>query len=175
MYDPTAYENFKIIIEGSVYEADFSGDILVTGRTENIDLAVLERAYGISFVLQEEKSVTACIRVRSSLGQLSSEILEKEDGESGAFISIVFNIDRKKTGSNTQVNEITECLKEIWGEGRIYKVELREKYVNGKPIGNDILCEISFDRVITEEQADDLYTLVDYCIDSLRKLQRLKR
>lgn len=50
MFDPTAFENLKIVIEGAVYDRDFSGEILVTDRNDIINLAKLERRFEISFV-----------------------------------------------------------------------------------------------------------------------------
>lgn len=49
MFDPTAFDNLKVIVEGAVYDFDLHGDILVTDRKDMMDLASLSRIYHISF------------------------------------------------------------------------------------------------------------------------------
>lgn len=53
MFDPTAFDNLKVIVEGAVYDFDLHGDILVTDRKDMMDLASLSRIYHISFQLTE--------------------------------------------------------------------------------------------------------------------------
>lgn len=47
MFDPTAFDNLKVIVEGAVYDFDLHGDILVTDRKDMMDLASLSRIYHI--------------------------------------------------------------------------------------------------------------------------------
>ncbi|MDF0725751.1 hypothetical protein PY093_03360 [Cytobacillus sp. S13-E01] len=39
MFDPTIFDNLKVVIEGEVYDLDLTGDFLVTNRSDSIDIA----------------------------------------------------------------------------------------------------------------------------------------
>lgn len=78
MFDPTAFENLKVIVEGAVYDFDLHGDILVTDRKDVMDLASLSRMYSISFQLTEtfKTMVEATFSLSVDAKNLSGEILE---------------------------------------------------------------------------------------------------
>ena len=39
MFDPTAYDNLKVILEGAVYDLDLSGELKIIERNDIVDLA----------------------------------------------------------------------------------------------------------------------------------------
>ncbi|WP_050615329.1 hypothetical protein [Bacillus testis] len=167
MFDPTAYENFKIILEGSVYDYDMAGDILVSGRSEIIDLAVLSRAFTISFHLTGQDRIRAAILLRSSLKELADEILEENTLQPSAFVDIEFMWESDEPHSADRLAALNDCLWKVWGHDRQITLEETRKMVDGEKGRYYYKMAVSFRRRITEEQSEDLYSLATYCIKAL--------
>ncbi len=55
MFDPTAFDNLKVIVEGAVYDFDLHGDILVTDRKDN-DGSCFIKSY-ISYLISINRTV----------------------------------------------------------------------------------------------------------------------
>ncbi|MCV9888442.1 hypothetical protein [Metabacillus halosaccharovorans] len=47
MFDPTVFDNLKVVIEGYIYDMDIDEQISVTDRSDIIDLAKMSRQYSI--------------------------------------------------------------------------------------------------------------------------------
>ena len=56
LFDPTAFENIKVVIEGEIYDRDLSGEIFVTDRNDWFNSAKLSRKYEISFGLDRKST-----------------------------------------------------------------------------------------------------------------------
>ncbi|MBR8645431.1 hypothetical protein KEH51_18565 [[Brevibacterium] frigoritolerans] len=54
MFDPTAFENMKVVLEGAVYDRDFIGDILVINRDDIVNLSTMSRSYKIEMELKKQ-------------------------------------------------------------------------------------------------------------------------
>ena len=171
MFHPTAYENFKIIVEGSVYDADFSGDIIVIDRSEQLDLAVLSRRFEITYTLSDNNDCKGSIVVCAPIKQLAAELNVKDEPSIGAFLELHFWSDIKVKPEEELIAGITGCLQSIWGVERDYKVVFSESYLNGSLQGWRISSMVSFKRLVTENQAEDLYDLVPYGIRTLKLLE----
>ncbi|MEX2104774.1 MAG: hypothetical protein WD907_05525, partial [Bacilli bacterium] len=107
MFDPTIYENLKVVIEGAVYDQDLNGVIHVSAREDLVDLASLSRRYSISFHQKEtstEYPIIATIQLSAHILDLSSEILETADPdkELGCALNVLFRspIDDVKVASS---------------------------------------------------------------------------
>lgn len=172
MFHPTAYENFKIIVEGSVYDADFSGEIFVIDRSEQLDLAVLSRRFEITYTLRENENIKGSIVVNAPIKQLAAELNIKDEQSIGAFIELHFRSETGNKPGEALIAGITGCLQNIWGVERDYHVVTSEVYLNGSLEGWRIDSMVSFKRLVTENQAEDLYNLVPYGIRTLEELDR---
>ncbi len=53
LFDPTAFDNMKVVLEGAVYDRDILGDILVVKRDDLVNLATLSRQFMMEFQLKE--------------------------------------------------------------------------------------------------------------------------
>ena len=53
LFDPTAFDNMKVVLEGAVYDRDILGDILVVNRDDLINLASLSRQFTMEFECKE--------------------------------------------------------------------------------------------------------------------------
>ncbi|MGN1401047.1 MAG: hypothetical protein ACI4XL_06060 [Bacillus sp. (in: firmicutes)] len=174
MFDPTAYENFKIIIEGSVYEMDFSEEILVIDRSETVDLAKLCRTFTIDYRLKEQDGTTGRITVRAPIRQLAAELLVHDEPQIGAFIEVHFLTKAGKLPTDQYIGRLTDSLRSIWGPDRDYYTAVQSYYLNGEKTGYKIKSTVSFKRLITEKQADDLYEIIRFGSRTLEELNKME-
>lgn len=75
LFDPTAFENMKVVLEGAVYDRDFIGDILVINRDDIVNLSTMSRTYKIEMELKKPIapiSISGAIELHASLHNLSS-------------------------------------------------------------------------------------------------------
>ncbi|MGN7177949.1 hypothetical protein BK139_16540 [Paenibacillus sp. FSL R5-0490] len=175
MFDPTAFENMKVVMEGGFYDRDLSGEIRIVDRNDNINSAKMSRRYDLTFTdLAEGLAEIYCTFImEAGIDNLAAELLPQRKTEmlAGCRISVIFKI--KHQMEHNKFQEIREVLEQIWGSGR--NIEQTVKYSPEKRQG---LAEtetiISFNRLVQEEQIDDLNEMINYMtasMDSLRKIQ----
>ncbi|MGN1387037.1 MAG: hypothetical protein ACI4XS_10565 [Bacillus sp. (in: firmicutes)] len=174
-FDPTAYENFKIIIEGSLYDADFTGDIKIINRSELVDLAVLSRKFEMQFELPDSSELIGGIQIRASLKNLADEILFHNDNLAAAHIDVYFQYKEKDESKEATAHSLAEALQHIWGSEREILTSITKHY--RQHVFDHFVSKltVSFNRPVREEQADDLYELVEFAVQSLKKLNEEKR
>ncbi len=172
MFDPTAYENFKVIIEGSVYDYDFTNEIKVVNRSELLDLAVLSRQFLISFILPENERLVGTIDLRASLRELAGEILDEDDSKAEAEIFLRFAYRSKQLATVEQVKAIKDCLLQIWSDERRISLVTAQHFKDGQHSHYSNEITVSFNRFVREELADDLYELPKFMMLSLQNLQK---
>lgn len=172
MFDPTAYENFKVIIEGSVYDFDFTGDIKVVNRSELLDLAVLSRQFTMSFIMPDYSRLVGSIVLRASLNELAGEILDEDDTKAAAKVVLQFAYHSSDLATVEKVEAIKECLLHIWGDDRQISFISSQHFIDGKHSHFSNEVTVSFNRMVREDLADDLYELPKYMMESLQALRK---
>ncbi|WP_141523283.1 MULTISPECIES: hypothetical protein [Bacillus] len=170
MFDPTAFENLKVIVEGAVYDFDLHGDILVTNRKDMMDLASLSRIYNISFQLNEsfETLVEATFSLSVDAKNLSGEILEVPQFIPGCEMKLGFTFPLQHP--ETQCQEIENLLQSIWGKERMITQQISYEY-NKRAISYHNKVEVLFQKAITEDHVDDLIAVISHMIETVRTIQ----
>ncbi len=174
MFDPTAFENIKVVIEGEIYDRDLSGKIKVVDRNDWINTAKLSRKYEITFTVNgyKEEEIAAILTLEAGLDNLSAELLSsgKANHLAGCIVDISFSLLHRN--EKLVFQSIQEDLEEIWGKDR----EIVQ-FIKTTPLAKSQLVRnfstVSFNRLVYEEQMDDLTEMIDYMIDSLKKLKKL--
>lgn len=172
MFDPTAFENMRVVMEGALYDLDLDGTLKIIDRNDLVNTAKLSRAFDISFSLKHDDAVQCCFKLVAGLENLAAELLPSAQSDilSGAHIAIEFAVEHlNRPELHTKIaNELAL----IWGEQRSI-----EQIVHINPFKNNELVNktihIHFNRLIFEEQIDDLVQMVDYMLLSLKKLLAL--
>lgn len=175
VFDPTAFDNMKVVIEGSLYDMDISGEIVITDRNDIMNMAKLSRRFDICFKLPESKGipVSAKIEMESHLTNLAAELLPgtPTENQGGCYVRLYFLIEQ--TEKEEEYNRIQKIFVDIWGETRkIYQSVQFNPLQNGTKKRNVVTVE--FDRLISEDQMDDLVEMTDFMITTLRHLQSYK-
>ncbi|OUM49321.1 hypothetical protein BW425_07850 [Bacillus pseudomycoides] len=170
MFDPTAFENLKVIVEGAVYDFDLHGDILVTDRKDMMDLASLSRIYHISFQLTEQFKplVEATFSLSVDAKNLSGEILEVPQFIPGCELKLQFAFPLQHPETDCQ--EIESLVQSIWGKERMITQEISYEY-NKQAISYHNKVEVLFQKAITEDHVDDLITVISHMIETVRTIQ----
>lgn len=172
MFDPTAFENMKVVVEGAVYDHDFYGDIVVTNRQDLVNLAHLSRKFIMEMELKSPLSDTPVVGVVSlgaNLENLSAELLPNQSPfNEGSTITVALKMARQLEG--IQGGQLLTIIEGIWGSDRHIEL-INHTYRDNKnsQLTYTTECKISFGRLIKEEQMDDLTDMLDTLIESLKK------
>jgi hypothetical protein len=180
MFDPTIYENLKVALEGTVYDKDFSGIILVTSRHDAVDLADMSREYRIGFQLKENSAETqqqmaAEIVLKAETQDLSGEILEMDANNAGKPGCTIFVYIYQKVASLDLCSQIEDLLDELWSFRPRIIQELSFAFSLGKKeerYKNTITLD--FGRKIDESNFEDLPDIIGCTISSLERITALK-
>lgn len=165
MFDPTVYENLKVVLEGAVYDLDLNGQILVVDRKDIVDLAKLERTYMLRFKNRNEKNITGEVKLHADIGSFTDELLHsKENVGCDLTISIYHDVDNLE-----ECDDIARTLALIWNNRPTIKQMLTFTYPMSQ-VKYQNKITISFNRKITEAQIDDLPGLIDLTLQSMRAI-----
>lgn len=170
MFDPTAFDNMKVILEGALYDLDLEGEIIVTDRNDWMNLAKLSRQFDMTFKKSNQSKTSCTILLKADLTNLAAELnpISLSEKLAGSHFKIVFSIHHNH--SNEVYTKALFLLREIWGESRRYTcvISYDPTEINA-PIKTEIT--IDFVRLISEDQLQDLLQMVDIINESLLKLE----
>lgn len=173
MFDPTIYENIKVVLEGEIYDVDLNGKILVTMRKDLIDLATMSREYVIQFrLLDSLKEIYAEINLIANTEDLANEILERNGLKSGC--EIIIKLYTIVTEPINECKRINNKLNLIWDNRPEISQKLSYVYNISENSKGGLLNEIglNFGRKIDEDNIFDIHNLVEYTIKSLKELSK---
>ncbi|WP_110927740.1 hypothetical protein [Bacillus massiliglaciei] len=179
MFDPTAFENMKVVIEGAVYDRDLIGDILVTDREETVNLSKLSRNYSIEFELKHEtkqtmeKKIRGTLTLNASLANLAAELLTSQVNEKEAGSSVEISIWINIRLSEKEISAMKQELERIWGTKRLIELTVTENQNNQAETSCSSAWTIRFGRLVTEDQMDDLEDMTEYLIQSLEMTEKI--
>jgi hypothetical protein len=174
LFDPTAFENMKVVLEGAVYDRDFIGDILVIKRDEIVNLSTMSRSYKIEMELKKPIapiSISGAIELQASLKNLSSELLDAaiDETHSGCTVDIFITFPKKIDEVNSE--QLLNELEKIWGDQRIITVTTSDTVSKKMQHVTSSIYKVSFGRLVKEEQMDDLEDMVEYLIQSIQAVK----
>jgi hypothetical protein len=161
MFDPTAYENLKVVLQGALYELELTGALKVLSRQDVIDLASLERKFSLALCNPAKTEVTVKVILSAGIKEWSAEALPKSGSEPGAMLQIIYQSE----GSRFKETFITN-LEGWWGPRRT--IEWREISSTLESFRHQGI--ISFNRLITEDMVDELEEVVVHIENSLVEL-----
>lgn len=163
MFDPTIYENVKVVLEGQLYDRDLEGEISIINRKDLVDLASLSRMYEVQF--NENPQVKVTIGLFADLASFSAEQLQIESGNPGCEINISFDVLISDT---EECAKIEEDIRSIWG----YRPSIQQKvsfvYNHEEELTSHI--QLGFNRRINEDQISDLSELIEYAVQTSQLL-----
>lgn len=172
MFDPTAFDNMKVVLEGALYDLDLDGEIAIIDRNDIVNMAKLSRSYDITFTKNMNSSIPCTILLEAGLANLAAELHPSALNEkiAGANLSITFTLQHE----NNKIlhNRIAAEMTNIWGSNRSCKQQVCFNPLETiNKVKNEVT--ITFNRLILEDQMDDLTSMIDYILSSIEKLSEL--
>ncbi|MCD7033447.1 hypothetical protein LRR81_04330 [Metabacillus sp. GX 13764] len=166
MFDPTIFDNLKVLLEGAVYDLDLNGDLVVQERKDLVNLADMSRQYRIKFSGNKGKSEQA---VEFELS-MANEAMQKEwNGlavHTGCRIFLLFTYQEALSEEGMPEEQ---RIREIWGDEVSISHQISiEKTPAGK-IQKSHLIKLDFGRLINEDNAEDLEKMVRFALVTLEK------
>lgn len=171
MFHPTVFDNIKIAFENQIYDYDnLDGILVVTDRTDLLNMALMSREFSLSFQLTQSRNVTAEILLTSTVKDLSNEILEIPNTDPGCNLSLRFYMEIEDIPTECQA--IETVLKSIWGPE--FKPVQSLSFIYGQESAAYNNCiELQFKRQITEEQMEDIPNLLKHLLQTAEELEAL--
>jgi hypothetical protein len=161
MFDPTAYENLKVVLQGALYELELSGSLKITDRKDIIDLASLERRYSLTVSNPAKDNVSVTVTLSAGIKEWNAEAQPSDIGMPGAWLQVFYQSEGEHFSDET-----ANRLEEWWGPERT--LDWTEIKSSIKPLQH--ICKVTFNRIITEEMVDDLEEVAVYIENSLFKI-----
>lgn len=164
MFDPTAFDNLKVVLEGEIYDADLAGIIEVIKRKDIVDLAAMSRTYQNTFSLKEgNRNAAAEFSLKMSTSQLSGELLKKESNP-GCEVHLKFHVYSPYDQTHAR-----SIVIENWGAHHSVTHHLSHT-IPAETYKHTFV--IDFRRLIGEDQMDDLIAMAEHAIDTLDEIEK---
>lgn len=163
MFDPIAFDNLKVIIEGDLYDLDLEGQIQVVDRKDIIDLARMSRNFAMD--ISTTGKIIGRVELSSDIENIAGELQSRID-RPGCTVKVSFFRELKDSSNYQDV--LTQWKKElqtIWGVE--WNISFFATFGFEKEVPIKLSAEIHFNRFIYEDNVDDLRALLVYVIDSL--------
>ncbi|MGM0835029.1 MAG: hypothetical protein ACQEV7_02655 [Bacillota bacterium] len=164
MFDPTVFDNLKVIIEGAIYDLDLDGELQVVNRRDLVDLANMSRQFSMDIAVSAE--MLGRVELSSNLENISGELLKRLD-RPGCSVTVSFFQEVKRSSMiKEKLEQWKREIKDIWGESWEMEFLATETLDPKHPI--KLSATIRFDRLFYEDNIDDLEELLPYVISTLK-------
>lgn len=176
MFDPTIFENIKVVLEGSIYDLDLRGLIQVTNRVDSIDLSRMSRWFQLEFKLAEKDKIKAAIHLKADTYDLAGEILELHEGEPSSSIGCEITVILYTFVEDPEeCSSIEETLLKIWSYRPVITQEVSFIYQSGSAKSDDFKIKIMLDfkRKINESNMEDIEEILTHIIRSMSALKAI--
>lgn len=172
MFDPTAFDNMKVVIEGTLYDRDLDGEIAIIDRNDIVNSAKMSRTFNISFTFPEmdHGHLYAQIEINAALDNLAAELLASSLSEklAGCYVTLKFFI--KHADDLKHYQAVQKIFLDIWGETRKMTQTVEYNPLTKPPKIQNVVT-IDFVRLIREEQMEDLVEMTEFMIVTLEELK----
>ncbi|KAA0550155.1 hypothetical protein FZW96_02080 [Bacillus sp. BGMRC 2118] len=165
MFDPTNFDNLKVVIEGAIYDRDLEGDWLVTDRKDIVDLATMSRHFSATFQLLNREYLRCTWFLSSSIEQLASELTHQDEALHGCTTWLEFSVQLQNDGEN--IEKIHSIISRKW-ENRKILCTIIQSYPFTS--GIELKVEVLFNRVLRESDIEDLQDMLNYMEETLHAL-----
>jgi hypothetical protein len=168
LFDPTIFDNLKVVIEGAVYDKDLEDLWNVIDRRDYVDLATMSREYSICFQLNKNSNSNCKWHLTSTITQLASELTAQKDlSVQGCSTSLEFTVSILE--GKRQLESVYDTISHIWGDRELVAT-VTDSYP--KASHSKLIVGVVFNRTIYEEDIDDLITMLTYMERTLYELHQ---
>jgi hypothetical protein len=170
VYHPSVYDNLKVVLEGAVYDLDFSGAIEIVNRKDLVDLAVIERNYSIDFLVSGiSESFKGNLLLSTNLENYATEKLKDNPEAAGSKLSI--HIETPVYEIETDCKQLQAILKKWTEEDLKGDVQQKLTYIYGESrnvFHNTI--SIHLQKPFSEEEPERFALIMEQVITSMKEM-----
>lgn len=181
MFDPTIFDNLKVVLEGALYDLDEEKRAVVTGREDLIDLAGMSRAFRMRIQLPEGVC-RAEVELTSGLLDFAAELRRlrlAEEEEPGSRLTISYRMPADRV---QHMAAVETHMQEVWGEVATVR---HERLMQMAPVTEEELATnpfaeghyrvtLAFRDKIDEDNIYDIEPLLDHLVSTLDTLEDLE-
>ncbi len=167
MFDPTAFDNLKVVLEGIVYDMDLNGMIQILDRNDFVNIAKMERTYNISFSLNDvsqHKTITVCLQLHFSFEDHYDELVIKKDSLRCTY-TISYQIP--EILDDITDKRVRKLLNRYYHQVNVKKIHME------KNLENELFMELIVFDFIGETDVDKLRDSVQKSISVIQELTNL--
>ncbi|WP_461480208.1 hypothetical protein [Paenibacillus sp. PvR052] len=169
MFDPTIYDNLKVVLEGHLYDMDAERKIRIVGREDLIDIAGMGRTFRMKFVLRDGRercktSIMLCSGLTDFAGELRG--IHAVGERPGAKLEMQLEMPAELSEKRRAVHDYVSGL---WGEDWLISHErLTELSVESDPSTYDGSYRVKMisSRKIDESHIDDMEALLEHLLQN---------
>jgi len=172
MFDPTIFENWKVVVEGAIYDLDREGRIEVVSRQDLVDLAGLSRTFRMSAQFPGGHTEAELI-LTSELSDFVGEWFHlRVDGDRAPGIRFAVKLtlpgERIRDAAGTH-----EFLQTLWGGGVeiTHRVQIRVDPHTAASDDSSYCIMISYLDTWNEDRIEELPSLTEKWLASLRYME----
>ncbi|NRG45096.1 hypothetical protein [Bacillus sp. CRN 9] len=170
MFDPTAFENMKVVLEGHLYDYDLIGEISIIDRNDIVNTSKLSRQYELTFIESDER-LHCQIVLKADLKQLAAELLPVHSNENEAGCKLFLRFVLKHKDDMKLMESTKAVVSNIWGVSRTVNQIIKYNTKDKHEVENEMT--VSFNRLIYEDQMDDLLVMVEHMRETLKQLSKV--
>ncbi|MDF2962739.1 MAG: hypothetical protein K0S39_4474 [Paenibacillus sp.] len=170
MFDPTIFDNLKVVLEGAVYDLDLNGSVQITGRSDRLELSSMSRSFGMEAVRRQNGAVVGRILLTASLADLAAELLAESGAQPGCGLKLtfIFPIRDMELDCALAAKQMTD----LWGDGVTVSQRVSMEY-GKQPLRLENCLTVQFIRKLDERQIDDIPSLLEHFLLSMERLDQM--
>jgi hypothetical protein len=170
MFDPTIYDNLKVVFEGAMYDLDIDGSIEIIGRTDRIELSSMSRSFGMKAVRRQGGGVTGSFMLTAGLSDLAAELLAQAGKQPGCGLELTFIFPVSVMEKDCA--KAADRMNSIWGDGVSISQNVTMAY-GEQPVKLVNHLTVQFERKLDERQIDDISSLLEHFLLSMEQLEAI--
>lgn len=180
MYDPTIFDNLKVVVEGALYDLDRQGEIRIAGRQDLVDLAAMSRCFRLNFKLAEHDINSCEVELTSELQDFAAELAKLRLVEAvapGCHLLLRFRFANMQPGEH-EMQAVERLLNDLWAQSLriIHTTSSAHVLQTGRFESNPVYSvEMQFLNKLDEDQMEELQAFSTYAAVTFRKLWNLLR
>jgi hypothetical protein len=173
MFDPTIYDNLKVVFEGEAYDLDAQGEFLVTLREDMVNLADMSRCFTMAFG-SEKGPCTAGFTLKSDIIDFAGELRKLRLADEQPGVSLELWIDMP----GRYQSYVTNHAEEIWADYADHtrlQMERRTGYAYERaatvPTRESFRVTISYQGRLNESHIGQVGEVLAHFLSTVKKVE----
>lgn len=156
MFDPTAFDNMKVIVEGILYDKDLDGDYLIIDRDDFMNLSKMNREFSITYKKNSVKSNVSCkFTLATTAKDLYAELIASSE-DVGCYIEQTFFFNKE---IETEILQRSLMLLQNHTKQQFNVFHnIKQSFFDKNKTETSLI--IKFSKKITEDEFDQLEELI---------------